>query len=63
MGNIEKLVVIDQGNGGANRVAQTGPTVVFQFLQQLKALGLDVPTVLEQLGIQKNGGLEAKPEP
>lgn len=55
MGNIDKLVVIDQGQGagGANRVAQTAPTVVFQFLQQLEALGLDVPTVMEKLGVGK----------
>jgi flotillin len=59
MGNIDKLVVIDQGNGaasgasGAARLAQTGPAVVFNLLQQLQALGLDVPTVLEQLGARK----------
>jgi len=52
-------VVIDQGNGGstgpsgAARLAQTGPAVVFNMLQQLQALGLDVPTVLEQLGVNK----------
>jgi flotillin len=63
MGNIDKLVVIDQGTGqAAGRLAQTGPAVVFQFLQQLQALGLDVPTVLEQLGIKKNGDSQA-PEP
>jgi len=63
MGNIDKLVVIDQGNGGASRVAQTGPTVVFQLLQQLEALGLDLPTVMAQLGIRKDGapGAEEKP--
>lgn len=59
MGNIDKLVVIDQGNGaqagpsGAARLAQTGPAVVFNLLQQLQALGLDVPTVLDQLGVKK----------
>jgi flotillin len=63
MGNIDKLVVIDQGAGGANRVAQTASTVVFQFLQQMQALGLDVPTVMQQLGLGKNGPPEAKPEP
>jgi hypothetical protein len=29
---------------------------VFNLLQQLQALGLDIPTVLQQLGIQTNGG-------
>jgi flotillin len=59
LGNIDKLVVIDQGNGGAGtgssglgRIAQTGPSVVFSLLQQMQALGLDVPTVLKQLGVK-----------
>jgi hypothetical protein len=30
--------------------------VLFNLLQQLQALGLDLPTVLDQLGIQANGG-------
>lgn len=65
LGNIDKVVVIDQG-GGANgagssgmaRLANTGPAVVFNLLQQLQALGLDVPTVLQQLGIQTNGSAQ-----
>jgi flotillin len=55
MGKIDKLVVIDQGNGGAQRVAQTAPAVVFQLLQQLQALGLDLPSIMSQLGIKKDG--------
>lgn len=60
MGNIDKLVVIDQGGDGAsggslNRLTRTGPAVVLNLLQQLEALGLNLPTVLQQLGI--------KPEP
>ncbi len=70
MGNIDKVVVIDQGGGGnghgssgMTRLANTGPAVVFNLLQQLQALGLDVPTVLNQLGIQSNGGTQsAAPE-
>lgn len=70
MGNIDKVVVIDQGgagNGhgssGMTRLANTGPAVIFNLLQQLQALGLDVPTVLNQLGIQGNGGTQpAAPE-
>ncbi|MBI4876465.1 MAG: hypothetical protein HY822_17660, partial [Acidobacteria bacterium] len=38
---------------GAARLAQTGPAVVFNLLQQLQALGLNVPAVLEQLGVKK----------
>jgi hypothetical protein len=58
LGNIDKLVVIDQGNGGADhgssslgRLAKTSPAVVFNVLQQLEALGLNVPSVLQQLGV------------
>ena len=58
LGNIDKLVVIDQGGGtGDNgstslgRLAQTSPALVFNLLQQLEALGLNVPTVMQQLGV------------
>ena len=58
LGNIDKLVVIDQGgaNGDSGssslgRLAKTSPAVVFNVLQQLEALGLNVPTVLQQLGV------------
>jgi hypothetical protein len=58
LGNIDKLVVIDQGNGGADgasgglgRIAKTSPAVVFGLLQQLEALGLNIPAVMQQLGV------------
>jgi flotillin len=58
LGNIDKLVVIDQGGGsGENgssslgRLAKTSPTVVFNVLQQLEALGLNIPSMLQQLGV------------
>ena len=58
LGNIDKVVVIEQGNGaagdgtgGIGRIAKTGPALVFSLLQQLQALGLDVPSVLSQLGV------------
>jgi flotillin len=55
LGNIDKVVVIDQGNGAADgggigRIAKAGPAVVFSLLQQLEALGLNIPTVMQQLG-------------
>ena len=63
-GNIDKVVVIEQGNGaggdgtgGIGRIARTGPALVFSLLQQLQALGLDLPTVLSQLGV--DGGKPA----
>ena len=53
-----RVVVIEQGNGaagdgtgGIGRIAKTGPALVFSLLQQLQALGLDVPSVLSQLGV------------
>jgi flotillin len=66
LGNIDKLVVIDQGNGsgdggssGLGRLAKTSPAVVFSLLQQLEALGLNMPTVMQQLGLQQksNGAI------
>ena len=55
LGNIDKVVVIDQGSGGdgssgLSRLASTGPAIVFNLLQQLEALGINVPALVEQLG-------------
>src|ERR1700723_2284538 len=64
LGNIDKVVVIEQGNngdgngtGGIGRGARTGPALIFGLLQQLQALGLDIPSALAQLGV--NGGKQA----
>jgi hypothetical protein len=38
------------GSSGLNRFAQTGPTMIYALLQQLQALGLNVPEILKQLG-------------
>ncbi len=65
LGNIDKVVMIDQGgnengNGnssGINRFAQTAPTMIFGLLQQLQSMGLNVPEVLEQLGVNTDGKL------
>jgi len=56
LGNIDKLVVIDQGGsenggGGLARLAKTSPAIVFNVLQQIEALGLSLPSVLQQLGV------------
>ncbi|MCC6394241.1 MAG: flotillin family protein [Bryobacterales bacterium] len=63
MGNIDRMVVIDNGGGsgqsGLNKIAQTGPTVVFNFLQQLEALGLDIPAVMAQLGLKNEDGAKS----
>jgi len=40
------------GQSGMNRFASTAPSVVFGLLQQLEALGLNVPNLLSQLGVQ-----------
>ena len=67
LGKIDKVVMIDHGGngngngngngdgGGINRFAQTGPTLIFNLLQQLQALGLSWPEVLAQLGVDGNG--------
>jgi flotillin len=68
LGNIDKLVVIDQGNGagdaptGVARLAKAGPQVVFSLLQQLEALGLNLPAVMRQLGIETANGQSVKVE-
>jgi flotillin len=69
LGNIDKLVVIDQGNGsgdggssGLGRLAKTSPAVVFSLLQQLEALGLNMPTVMQQLGLQQKSNGPIAPE-
>ena len=67
MSKIDKIVMIDQGGGGGNgngnghssginRFAQTGPTLIFNLLQQLQALGISWPEVLAQLGVDGGGG-------
>lgn len=69
LGNIDKLVVIDQGGGGDGastglaRLAKTGPSVVFNLLQQLEALGLNLPAVIEQLGAKAPQGSRVPVEP
>jgi len=70
LGNIDKVVVIDQGGGngagnghtagGIARLAATGPAIAFNLLQQMQALGLDIPTILEQLGAKS---AQRPPEP
>jgi len=64
LGKIDKIVMIDQGgngNGkgdghasGLHRFAQTTPTLIFSLLQQLQALGLNLPEVMAQLGINQD---------
>jgi flotillin len=55
LGSIDKVVVIDQGNGqgtsGVARFANNTPMVIFNLLQHLEALGLNLPQVLSQLGV------------
>jgi hypothetical protein len=54
----------DSGSTGLARLAKAGPTVVFNLLQQLDALGLNLPAILEQLGVsKKNGGAEVASAP
>lgn len=66
LGNIDKLVVLDQGganaaSGSLQRLTQTAPAVVFQFLQQMEALGLSLPELLQRLGAQPGEPSSAAP--
>jgi flotillin len=61
LGNVDKIVVIDQNSGGTgsaggglSRLTGAGPATVFGLLQQLEALGLNVPAVLSHLGLKKD---------
>ena len=56
LGKIDKVVMIDNGGNGnghspINRFAQTGPSLIFSLLQQMQALGLNIPEVMAQLGL------------
>ncbi len=68
LGKIDKVVMIDQGGGngdgvgGINRFAQTGPTLIFSLLQQLQALGINLPEIVSQLGV-KGGDDQLKQPP
>ncbi|MGI8997032.1 MAG: flotillin family protein [Pyrinomonadaceae bacterium] len=68
LGNIDKVVMIDHGGegnkhgaSGINRFAQTGPTMIFTLLQQLQALGLNLPEIMAQLGVKANGSEDLTP--
>jgi flotillin len=55
LGSIDKVVVIEQGQGsgdssGISRFASTTPTLIFNLLQQLEALGINLPALVSQLG-------------
>jgi len=71
LSNIDKVIMIDQGGGdgngnsssGINRFAQTGPTMIFTLLQQLQALGLNVPEMLAQLGLRQETAVPVIPVP
>lgn len=68
LGNIDKVVMIDNGSGdgnssGINRFAQTTPNLIFSVLQQLEALGLNIPDIMAQLGIEQNGEKTVTPPP
>jgi flotillin len=59
MGNIDKVVMIDGGNGGSggnstsmSRYAATVPGVLFDLLQKADALGIDLSGMLQKAGIQ-----------
>jgi flotillin len=57
MANIDKLVVVDSGGGedgkGAlQRFAKTGPVVLFQLMEQLKAAGFDITSLIKKAGVE-----------
>ena len=64
MGNIDKLVVVDSGGNGKddsalNRFSKVGPTMMFQFMEQAKAAGIDIGELLGKIGIKTEDIVEA----
>lgn len=62
LSSIEKVVMIENGgNGdgnssGLNRFVQTSPNLIFNLLQQMQTLGLNLPDMLSQLGVENKDG-------
>lgn len=59
LGSIDKVVMIDNGNGdgsssGLNRFAETSPNLIFGLLQKMQALGISLPEILSQLGVEQD---------
>ncbi len=57
LGSIDKVVMIDNGGGngnssGINRFAESSPNLIFGLLQKMQALGLSLPKILSQLGVE-----------
>ncbi len=66
MGNIDKVVMIDSGNGNGggstvSRFAGTVPAVLFDLLQKADALGIDLKGLLSKAGIESADGGKANP--
>lgn len=67
LSNIDKVVMIDQGNGNGtspmNKLASTGPGIIFGLLQQAQAMGLNVNAIKEALLTGKEPDAEKQLEP
>ena len=60
MGNIDKVVMIDSGQGGDGktsvaRFAGTVPAVLFDLMQKAEAMGIDLRGLLAKAGIETGG--------
>lgn len=59
LGSIDKVVMIDNGGGNGNgngsslnKFAESSPNLIFGLLQKMQALGLSLPEMLSQLGVE-----------
>jgi flotillin len=65
MGNIDKLVVVDSGGNGdgksnaLNRLTRTAPNMLFQLMEQAKAMGIDISGLISKIGIQTEDAPQA----
>jgi flotillin len=59
IGGIDQVTILDNGNGanGVGKLAGNVPAIVMGFVQQMKASGIDISSILKKLGIDANVAL------
>ena len=59
LGGINQVTILDNGNGanGVGKFAGNVPAIVMGFVQQMKASGIDISSILKKLGVDANVAL------
>ena len=67
MGNIDRLVVVDNGGadgkGALNRFSQTAPNMLFNLMEQAQAMGIDLKGLVQKIGIQTMDATKSSAHP